>query len=251
MRLPQIAALLTSACLIAAPGLAGGLGEMTDAERAAFRAEVRSYLIENPEVMVEVMTELQARQDQAASANEAQLLVTYKDDLFADSHSWVGGNPDGDITLVEFMDYRCGYCRKAYEEVEQLVKADGNIRLIFKEYPILGEDSTISSRFAIAVLQLHGNEAYKKAHDALITLRGKPDAPTLTKLAADLGFDGAEVVAKMGSDEVSAVIAKNQDLGSKMQISGTPTFVIQGSLLRGYVPLDGMQQIVADERKKG
>ena len=251
MRLPQIAALLTSACLIAAPVLAGGLGEMTDAERAAFRAEVRSYLIENPEVMVEVMTELQARQDQAASANEAQLLVTYKDDLFADSHSWVGGNPDGDITLVEFMDYRCGYCRKAYEEVEQLVKADGNIRLIFKEYPILGEDSTISSRFAIAVLQLHGNEAYKKAHDALITLRGKPDAPTLTKLAADLGFDGAEVVAKMGSDEVSAVIAKNQDLGSKMQISGTPTFVIQGSLLRGYVPLDGMQQIVADERKKG
>ena len=251
MRLPQIAALLTSACLIAAPALAGGLGEMTDAERAAFRAEVRSYLIENPEVMVEVMTELQARQDKAASANEAQLLVTYKDDLFADSHSWVGGNPDGDITLVEFMDYRCGYCRKAYEEVEQLVKADGNIRLIFKEYPILGEDSTISSRFAIAVLQLHGNEAYKKAHDALITLRGKPDAPTLTKLAADLGFDGAEVVAKMGSDEVTAVIAKNQDLGSKMQISGTPTFVIQGSLLRGYVPLDGMQQIVANERKKG
>ena len=251
MRLPQIAALLTSACLLAAPGFAGGLGEMTDAERAAFRAEVRSYLIENPEVMVEVMTELQARQDKAASANEAQLLVTYKDDLFADSHSWVGGNPDGDITLVEFMDYRCGYCRKAYEEVEQLVKADGNIRLIFKEYPILGEDSTISSRFAIAVLQLHGGEAYKKAHDALITLRGKPDAPTLTKLAADLGFDGAEVVAKMGSDEVSAVIAKNQDLGNKMQISGTPTFVIQGSLLRGYVPLDGMQQIVADERKKG
>jgi protein-disulfide isomerase len=251
MRLPQIAALLTSACLIAAPGLAGGLGDMTDAERAAFRAEVRSYLIENPEVMVEVMTELQARQDQAASANEAQLLVTYKDDLFADSHSWVGGNPDGDITLVEFMDYRCGYCRKAYEEVEQLVKADGNIRLIFKEYPILGEDSTISSRFAIAVLQLHGGEAYKKAHDALITLRGKPDAPTLTKLAADLGFDGAEVVAKMGSDEVTAVIAKNQDLGNKMQISGTPTFVIQGSLLRGYVPLDGMQQIVAHERKKG
>ncbi|WP_395006577.1 DsbA family protein [Cypionkella sp.] len=251
MRLPQIAALLTSACLLAAPGFAGGLGEMTDAERAAFRAEVRSYLIENPEVMVEVMTELQARQDKAASANEAQLLVTYKDDLFADSHSWVGGNPDGDITLVEFMDYRCGYCRKAYEEVEQLVKADGNIRLIFKEYPILGEDSTISSRFAIAVLQLHGGEAYKKAHDALITLRGKPDAPTLTKLAADLGFDGAEVVAKMGSDEVSAVITKNQDLGNKMQISGTPTFVIQGSLFRGYVPLDGMQQIVADERKKG
>ena len=81
----------------------------------------------------------------------------------------MGGNPDGDITVVEFIDYRCGYCRKAYQEVEDLVKADGNIRLVLKEYPILGEDSTISSRFAIAVLQLHGGEAYKKAHDALIT----------------------------------------------------------------------------------
>ena len=251
MRFPKVAALFCSAFLLAAPAVAGGLGEMTDAERAAFRAEVRSYLLENPEVMVEVMNELQTRQEKAAADADAQLLVTYKDDLFADSHSWVGGNPDGDITVVEFMDYRCGYCRKAYEDVEQLVKDDGNIRLIFKEYPILGEDSTASSRFAIAVLQLHGDAAYKKAHDALITLRGKPDDATLSKLATDMGFDGAEVLAKMGSDEVSAVIKKNQDLGSKMQISGTPTFVIQGSLLRGYVPLNGMQQIVADERKKG
>ena len=251
MRFPKVAALFCSAFLLAAPAVAGGLGEMTDAERAAFRAEVRSYLLENPEVMVEVMNELQTRQEKAAADADAQLLVTYKDDLFADSHSWVGGNPDGDITVVEFMDYRCGYCRKAYEDVEQLVKDDGNIRLIFKEYPILGEDSTTSSRFAIAVLQLHGDAAYKKAHDALITLRGKPDDATLSKLATDMGFDGAEVLAKMGSDEVSAVIKKNQDLGSKMQISGTPTFVIQGSLLRGYVPLNGMQQIVADERKKG
>lgn len=251
MRLPNIAALLCSACLLAAPAVAGGLGEMTDAERAAFRAEVRSYLLENPEVMLEVMNELQTRQEKAAADADTQLLVTYKDDLFADSHSWVGGNPNGDITIVEFMDYRCGYCRKAYEDVEQLVKSDGNIRLIFKEYPILGEDSTASSRFAIAVLQLYGNAAYKQAHDALISLRGKPDKATLSKLATDMGFDGAEVLAKMGSEEVSAVIKKNQDLGSKMQISGTPTFVIEGSLLRGYVPLNAMQKIVADERTKG
>lgn len=251
MRSSKIAALLTSACLIAAPALAGGLGEMSDAERQAFRAEVRSYLVENPEVLVEAMNELQARQDKAAAANDEQLLVAYKDDIYADSHSWVGGNPNGDITVVEFMDYRCGYCRKAYSEVEELVKSDGNIRLIFKEYPILGEDSVTSSRFAIAMLQLHGNDAYKKAHDALITLRGKPDEPTLTRLASDLGYDAKEVIAKMASPEVTQVIALNQDLGNKMQISGTPTFVLQGAMLRGYVPLDDMKQIVADERKKG
>lgn len=251
MRLPLLPALFTTLCLTAAPVLAGGLGEMSDAERDAFRAEVRSYLVEHPEVLVEAMNELQSRQEQAAAANDDQLLVTYKTDLFADSHSWVGGNPQGDITVVEFMDYRCSYCRKAYQEVEELVKSDGNIRLIFKEYPILGEDSVTSSRFAIAVLQLHGDAAYKQAHDALISLRGQPDAATLGRLASDMGFEPKPILDKMNAPEVTAVIANNQELGTKMQISGTPTFVVQGSMLRGYVPLDAMQQIVATERKKG
>ncbi|MGV8952021.1 MAG: DsbA family protein [Cypionkella sp.] len=251
MRLPLLPALFTTLCLTAAPVLAGGLGEMSDAERDAFRAEVRSYLVEHPEVLVEAMNELQSRQEKAAAVADDKLLVTYKGDIFGDSHSWVGGNPKGDITVVEFMDYRCGYCRKAYQEVEDLVKSDGNIRLIFKEYPILGEDSVTSSRFAIAVLQLHGDAAYKQAHDALISLRGQPDPATLGRLASDLGFEPKPILDKMNAPEVTAVIAKNQDLGVKMQINGTPTFVVQGSMLRGYVPLDAMQQIVAEERKKG
>lgn len=245
MRLPFLAALLTSAALLAAPAHA----EMSDADREAFRAEVKAYLLENPEVLVEAMNVLQDRQDQAAAAQDKDLLVTYNEALNADGYSWVGGNPEGDITVIEFMDYRCGYCRKAYAEVEELVKADGNIRFILKEYPILGEDSIASSRFAIAVQQLHGADAYKKAHDALITLRGSPDAETLGRLATDLGLDPKPVLERMNSDEVTAVIAQNQDLGQKMSITGTPTFVIDQTLLRGYVPLDGMQQIVADERQ--
>lgn len=245
MRLPFFAALLTSAALLAAPTHA----EMSDADRESFRAEVKSYLLENPEVLVEAMNVLQDRQDQAAAAQDKDLLVTYNEALNADGYSWVGGNPEGDITVIEFMDYRCGYCRKAYAEVEELVKADGNIRFILKEYPILGEDSIASARFAIAVQQLHGADAYKKAHDALITLRGSPDAETLGRLATDLGLDPKPVLDRMNSDEVTAVIAQNQDLGQKMSITGTPTFVIDQTLLRGYVPLDGMQQIVADERQ--
>ncbi|GLS87663.1 DSBA oxidoreductase [Cypionkella aquatica] len=247
MRLPVLAALLT--CALALPATAAGLEDMTPAERLAFRAEVKAFLLENPEVLVEAMDVLQDRQAKAEVANDKQLVIDHKADLFADKASWVGGNPDGDITVVEFMDYRCGYCRKAYQEVEDLVKADGNIRLVLKEYPILGEDSVTSARFAIAVLQLHGNDAYKKAHDALITLRGTPDAETLGRLATDLGLESQPVLAKMGSDEVTAVIAQNQQLGDKMAISGTPTFVIDGQILRGYVPLEGMQQIVASERK--
>lgn len=222
--------------------------DMTEAERSAFRAEVRAYLLENPEVLVEAMTELQARKDAADLSKDEALLTTYKAELFDDPKSYVGGNPDGDITIVEFTDYRCGYCRKAFAEIEELVKSDGNIRFVVKEYPILGEASVISSRFAIAVLQLHGAEAYKAAHDGLITLRGEPDAETLTRLAETLGLKAADVLARMTAPEVDAVISANEDLGMKMQISGTPTFVVGGQLVRGYVPLQQMQEIVAAER---
>ncbi len=242
MRLPTV---LLTAGLLATPALA----EMTPAERVAFRDEVRAYLLENPEVLVEAMTVLQDRQALAEADQDKAMLVTHKEALFADPGSWVGGNPDGDITVVEFMDYRCGYCRKAYDEIEELVKSDGNIRFILKEYPILGEESVTSSRFAVAVLQLAGPAAYKQAHDALITLRGTPDEATLTRLAGELGLDAPAVLARMNAEEVTAVLAANQALGDAMAITGTPTFVIDGMLLRGYVPLDGMREIVAGERE--
>lgn len=222
--------------------------EMTEAERSAFRAEVRAYLLENPEVLVEAMTELQARQDAASLAKDQAMLTTYKEELFNDPNSYVGGNPEGDITIVEFTDYRCTYCRKAFAEIEELIKGDGNIRFVVKEYPILGEASVISARFAVAVLQLHGAEAYKAAHDGLITLRGEPDAATLTRLAETLGLKADDILARMNVPEVDAVIAANADLGMKMGISGTPTFVVGGQMLRGYVPLEQMKQIVASER---
>lgn len=236
------------ALLLASTAFAGGLGEMTDVERDAFREEVRAYLLENPEVLIEAMNVLQDREAQTAAARDQQVLADNHDVIFNDGVSWVGGNPEGDVTVVEFMDYRCGYCRKAYSEVEELVKSDGNIRFVLKEYPILGEDSMVSARFAIAVQQLHGADAYKTVHDALIALRGTPDAETLGRLATDMGFDANAILVKMASDEVTKVIADNHALAEKLEISGTPTFVVDGTLLRGYVPLDGMRQIVADER---
>lgn len=240
--------LFLSAMVLALMSHSALASEMTDAERNAFRAEVRAYLLENPEVLVEAMTELQARQDAAEIAKDQDLLTTHKEELFNDPNSYVGGNLNGDITIVEFTDYRCTYCRKAFAEIEELIKADGNIRFVVKEYPILGEASVISSRFAVAVLQLHGAQAYKAAHDGLITLRGEPDAATLTRLAETLGLKAADILARMNAPEVDAVIAANADLGQKMGISGTPTFAVGGQMLRGYVPLDQMQQIVAAER---
>ena len=239
--------MISTAILALSMGLAQA-ADMTSAEKDAFGAQVREYLLAHPEVLVDAMNALQARQDAAAAQQDQQLLVTYKTELFADPNSYVGGNPDGDITIVEFTDYRCTYCRKAFADVEELVKSDGNIRFVVKEYPILGEESVVSTRFAVAVLKLHGGDAYKAAHDGLIALRGAPDAETLARLAVALGLDPAPILTRMTAPEVDAVIIANQDLGQKMQITGTPTFVVGGQMLRGYVPLEQMQQIVASER---
>ena len=246
MRLSLVA--LGLGLALAAPAGADGLTDMTEAERAAFGDTVRAYLLANPEVIVEAMTILQDRQAEAEAQADDQLVAANAALIFNDGVSWVGGNPDGDITVVEFMDYRCGYCKKAFAEVEELVASDGNIRFILKEFPILGEDSMTTSRFAVAVQQLHGAEAYKSVHDGLMGLRGAPDDATLTRLATDLGLDPAPILARMGSEAVTQVIAANHALAEALVISGTPTFVIEGQMLRGYVDLDGMRQIVADER---
>ena len=224
--------------------------EMTDAERSDFRAEVRAYLLENPEVLMEAIAVLEDRRDSAAAASDIALLQTHADEIYNDPASWVGGNPDGDITVVEFVDYRCGYCRKAHDEVAELVASDGNIRLVLKEFPILGEQSDLSSRFAIAVLQLEGADAYKSAHDALISYQGSVTLPGLQKLGGDLGLaDVDAVMARMASPEVQSVIDANHELGTLMAISGTPTFVVDQTMVRGYVPLEGMRQIVEGQRK--
>jgi protein-disulfide isomerase len=245
--------LATSALLasLALPAQAFDPAAMTDTDKAAFGDAVRAYLMENPEVLMEAIAVLEQRQQEAEAANDLELLATNADEILNDPSSWVGGNPAGDITVVEFVDYRCGYCRKAHDEVAELVGSDGNIRLVMKEYPILGEESVVSSRFAIATRLVAGDEAYKRAHDALIALRGNATVETMGTLADELGLDRAAILAKMDTPEVAAIIEANHALGSRMQINGTPTFIIDKTMVRGYVPLDGMRQIVQGQRDAG
>ncbi len=234
---------------VAFPAFAFDPAAMTDAERSAFQSEVRAYLMANPQVILDAVAVLDEQKAAAQAASDTGLVQANAAALFDDPGSWVGGNPDGDVTLVEFMDYRCGYCRKAHAEVAELVATDGNIRFIVKEYPILGDDSILASRFALAVRQIAGDDAYKTAHDALITMRAEVTPETLAQLATDMGLDAKAVMTGMDAPEVMAALAANRDLGQTMNINGTPTFVIDGQLVRGYVPLDQMRQIVDAERQ--
>ncbi|MBI1418411.1 MAG: thioredoxin domain-containing protein [Limimaricola sp.] len=248
MTIARLAALAAFLAAWALPAAATDLTQMTDADRAAFRAEVRAYLLDHPEVLMEAINELDQRQQQAAAVADQQLVQDNASAIFNDGHSWVGGNPDGDITMVEFMDYRCGYCKRAFPDVDQLLKTDGNIRYIVKEFPILGPQSVLAAQFAIAVKQIAGDETYATVHNALMGYNSDITMASLGRMAQTLGLDMDAISAKMNSPEVAAVINANRQLAGTLQITGTPTFVVKDQMLRGYLPLAQMEQMVSQIR---
>ena len=233
---------LTAAALcffVALPALA-----QTAEDDAAFGERVREYLLANPEVIMEAVGILQQREDAAAAQADEAMVAAQADALTNDGFSWVGGNPEGDITVVEFMDYRCGYCKKAFPEVESLLSADGNIRFIVKEFPILGEQSVLAAQFAIAAQILAGDEAYKAVHDTLMSFNGEITADSLRQVADSLELDGDAILAGIDDPEVIRRITATRELGQALNISGTPTFVVQDQMVRGYVPEDQMQALI-------
>jgi protein-disulfide isomerase len=225
--------------------------------RAALRAEIRAYLMENPEIIFEAVAEFERRTASAQSDMDQTLVEINAESIFADPASWEGGNPDGDIVLVEFADYRCSFCRRAFEQVMEFMGVDGNVRFVIKELPILGPQSELAARFAIAVLQIAGPDVYFRAHEALMTGATEPTDAGLTQLAVTLGLDPATVVSRMQTSEVTDVIRENRALAQRLQINGTPTFAIaQGTpgawqrfeLLRGFLPASDLGLLAADLR---
>lgn len=227
------------------------LDSMTEIERQMFRAEIRDYLLENPEVIMEAVAILEEREAEQQAHADAQLVAANAQAIFEDDHSWVGGDPEGDVTLVEFMDYRCGYCRRAAPDVNDLVEFDGDIRFVIKEFPILGEQSMMASRFAIATKQVAGDEAYKAVHDALIAYKGEVNETALKRLGETLGLETGPILDHMDSAKVSEVIASNHQLAQTLGISGTPSFVMGDRLLRGYMPRKAMEDVVSEIRAGG
>lgn len=236
------------AMALALPAQALDLSQMTDEERQIFREEVRAYLMDNPQVIMDAVQVLEQRQAAAQAQADLSLVSDNAEDIFNDGFSFVGGNPDGDITLVEFLDYRCGFCKRAHGEVAKLLETDGNIRLIVKEFPILGEQSLLASRFTIATKQIAGSDAYKNISDAMMEMSGDVSMRTLRRMASTFGLDADAIEAHMDSEAVTDEIRRTRALAQRLQITGTPTFVLQDELLRGFLPFDEMQALVDEKR---
>lgn len=241
---------LALALALASPAPAFDIDAMSDAERDAFGDAVRDYLMANPDLLRDWISALQDSEAAAEAGRDTELVAAYAEDLFNDGHSWVGGNLEGDITLVEFLDYRCSFCRRAHPEVIELVESDGNIRKIIKELPILGPESVEASRFAIAVGQVAGPDAYKAMNDTLMAHRGVYTREALGALATAADLDADAILAEMDSDAVTEIIEENRALAQAMAIQGTPTFVLGDQMLRGYVPLNGMRDMVTALRSE-
>lgn len=240
-----IAACLTLSGVARADGF--DVKNMSKAERESFRQEVRQYLLENPEVIYDAIQILQKRREDAAATADRDLVKVNAEAIFDDGHSWSSDSTDTDITVVEFLDYRCGYCKRAHPEVEEMLERDPRIKLVVKEFPILGPDSVTAGRMAIAALEIDPSK-YRALSDALMTFRGELTESAAYQIAASIGYDVARLKTVAAEERVSDRLNKNYQLAQKLGIQGTPAFIIGEQIIRGFLPVDDMMAVVGQER---
>ena len=212
--------------------------------RKALHEEIREYLLSNPEILLEMLGIIEERRNLESEDRDKQLFAAFQDQITNDGISFVGGNPDGDVTLVEFLDYRCGYCRRAHPEVASLLEEDGNIRWIVKEFPILGPESVFAAKMALGTLISLGGDAYEALHDTLMTYPGPINGASLGDIAGRSGLDPLIIETAMKDPEVDSYLHSVRELGRSLDINGTPTFIVGETFVRGFVPKADLQRMV-------
>lgn len=242
---------LTLALLICLPGVAFGqsfdIQNMNQEERDAFHAEIRAYLLENPEVIVEAIEILEERRNDASAETDRQLVAQNATALFNDGFSFVAGNPDGDVTIVEFLDYRCGYCKRAHPVIEEILERDPNLKLVVKEFPILGPNSVHAGKMALAALDVDPSR-YKDLNDILMTFQGDLTEATAYQLAGEVGYDIATLKERAESVEIDDRMSQNYQLAQALGVQGTPAFVVGQQIIRGFLPIDEMMDVIEEAR---
>jgi protein-disulfide isomerase len=206
---------------------------------------VRDYLREHPEVIIDAIKAYQAKQDLAEAAKAQQNITALKDEIFKDPTSPVAGNPDGDVTLVEFFDYRCPYCKVVAPDLEKVMAADSKLRVVYKEFPILGPASTTATKAALAAV---AQGKYLPLHDKLIAYKGQLDDATIFAMARDVGLDVAKLKVDMEKPEIRNIIDKNAQLADKLKIQGTPGFIIGDQLIPGVASVDDLTAAIKKAR---
>jgi protein-disulfide isomerase len=234
-----------SAALVfgAAPAWATGV------DRAEVEKIVREYLLANPEILNEMIAELQKHEEVASNQKAKSGIAANSDALYSDGYSFVAGNPNGDVTLIEFFDYRCGYCKKVRADVVKLLEEDKGVRLILKEFPILSAVSHEASKAALASLR-QGGDHYWKFHQAMLSADSL-DSGTIYEIAAEQGLDVARLKRDMEDPAIEEHLKKTHELAQSIGIDGTPAFIMGDKLAPGAIGLQDMKDMVAEQRSGG
>jgi protein-disulfide isomerase len=247
-----VAAVVTVATLFivlrAAPGMLAATGKAIEQQQIV--EVIHDYLTKNPEILVEMTTELDKRQAAEQAAKQQKVISENADAIFRSPLAFVAGNPDGDVSVVEFFDYNCGYCRRAMPDVVKLVDSDKKVRLVLKELPIFGDDSEAAAKAALAA---HRQGKYFEMHQKLFSEPGKADKEKALRIANELGLDVAQLEKDMADPDIQKSLDQAKELAQKLGLQGTPLFLIGDHTIPG-APDDLYDQLtknVAEIREKG
>ncbi|HEV2303369.1 MAG TPA: DsbA family protein [Stellaceae bacterium] len=229
------------------PGGPAQAQEISPHQRQAIEGIIHDYLLHHPQVLIDALRAAEQKLDSDAKEKAASTIADRRREIFNDPATPVGGNKHGDISLVEFFDYQCPYCKRVQPALDGLAKRDKGLRLVYKEFPILGPASVVAARAALAA-RLQGK--YEAFHAAMMARTGHITDATVYEVAQSVGIDVERLKHDMAGPQIEADLKANRALARKLDITGTPAFVIGHRIIPGAVSLEDLQQSVADARKR-
>jgi protein-disulfide isomerase len=220
------------------------------AQRGEVETIIKNYLVQHPEVLQDAMEALDRHQKEADAEKARATIKSNNATIFNSTHQVVLGNPQGNVTMVEFFDYNCGFCKRALPDMLTLLKADPDLKFVLKEFPVLGPGSVDAAHVAVAArMQDPSGKKYMEFHQKLLGGRGPADKARALAVAKDVGLDMARLEKDMSSDEVKATIDENMKLADALGVSGTPTYVVGDEVVVGAVGLEELRAKIKNERK--
>jgi len=220
-------------------------GQQSQIPQDEFEQRVRSYLLAHPEVIGEAISRLEVKQGEQQAAAAKAALKSHEAEMFQDPDSPVGGNSNGNVTLVEFFDYNCPYCRAMTPLMAKAEAVDPQLRIVYKEFPILGQGSVFAAKAALAA---NKQGKYVAFHRALYQVRGQVDETKVIEVAANVGLDVSRLKADMQDAAIETMLEKNLKLAQTLQINGTPGFVTVNEVKTGAMDLEGLQAMIGKAR---
>ena len=240
---------LAAGLMLTLGGGAGHAQSISDAQRGEIEKIIRNYLVKHPEVLQEAMAELEKKQAADEAVKNQAAVKDNAETIFNSPRQVVTGNPQGDVTFVEFFDYNCGYCKRAMTDMLELIKQDPKLRVVLKEFPVLGPSSVEVARVGVAVrMQDKTGKKYMDFHQKLLNGRGQVDKARALAAAKEAGLDVARIERDLASDEVKQTLAESFSLAEKLGLNGTPSYVIGTNVVVGAVGLDKLKESVNTAR---